>query len=700
MLSKQRVNIIMNADRAAAAPSQSPTADYDVFIPYDDIQQPLTDLPPEVYDLLFQETELMHELGHVMYTDYDAMIEAIESVERHWQGPFKHIFNAAEDGRIETQLAREYNVADDITVKSANLVEQANEMRAGTNGVIEYTVLEAITVGLLDMGYYDSGRFAAILDDSNHEHRVNSEHGRQLLADIKPRMADFMVEMLAEQDGRRAVQHTKRFFEDIRDDLEKMAMQIDVPEPRTMNASSDMDSNDPADADSLPDPTSAAAHVTSTSAASDDEQDDNGSDGGDGDGMGDDTTDAKGGESSGDSGDSDADIPDGQGAPVRNDDTDADGSENVHGAESGPDVNDLPDADGFEEDHDIGGESGDDDAAPCSSSDGGDGQSAGGAESGGSDVDADSDDDSVGASEGDLDEIEQDLVQKYEDEVRSDSNSARNDDPQMTEAETFRKIMQSGDGSFGGLEIVEPGSRHQDCDVGRMQEAQREGKQLATILQQQLQRERQTRDRPGRKSGRLDTQGLYRAAVGENRVFTRRERPGEKDYSCTVILDRSASMDSYENGQHLMERAEVAAGSLYFALEELGVNTSLMSLYQGMANLEVPFNADIDHHTRSAFTGVCVMGTPLSQTLELAKERLEQEDGHKFVIVVTDGIPDDEDRYANVLEETHMPVLGVYISDSQHDMTGEHYELFDRIVYAQISDVTEKVKQLAREVMF
>jgi uncharacterized protein YegL len=77
----------------------------------------------------------------------------------------------------------------------------------------------------------------------------------------------------------------------------------------------------------------------------------------------------------------------------------------------------------------------------------------------------------------------------------------------------------------------------------------------------------------------------------------------------------------------------------------------------------------------------------------VSRERLSRGQGSRpFVIVVTDGAPDDPDRYKSELEACNFPVFGVYIGSKPDS----HAEYFDRIVHAETDTLERTIQQLIR----
>nr|WP_264475568.1 vWA domain-containing protein [Halorubellus salinus] len=214
---------------------------------------------------------------------------------------------------------------------------------------------------------------------------------------------------------------------------------------------------------------------------------------------------------------------------------------------------------------------------------------------------------------------------------------------------------------------------------------------MANDLRSALRRRRRADERVGQRTGRIDPQRLARAAQGRDRVFKRRVRGDDRDYRCLIVLDRSGSMD----GGRIRD-AESATAQLVYALHDVGIDVSVLSLLEDRPHLELPFGATLDRYA-DALTRQRARGwTPLSDTLEIARHRLDDGSGSRpFIVVVTDGHPDDEEAFLDQLERCTVPVYGVYIDGDP----GDHAQFFDRIVYTGSDSLDATLRALARRLI-
>lgn len=548
---------------------------YVITIPTEKIDQVRTDLPARVWDKRVQVALLFHELGHALYSDFDRFESVQSQLAPEWHEPFRTVYNAAEDGVIETQVAREFDTREDFIVLNdtfAGLAERTRRGRAALfdegDVAIRHTVLEAIAIGLLDNGFGNSGRFEAILDPGDRSRIVKNGH-RDIVESIRPRLETYMADMLSESDGSERVDLALEFFEDIRPDLDPLPTvqldRLDSGSPRPVDLVEDT-VGDPDTATHLPDSDAARAHVVAVETAA---------------------------------------AIDGQSPPGR-----------------------LRTADVSE--------------AAAEMTVAGDTARAG--------------------------------------ETRS---------AMEREATRLLELVTSNEDLDRAM-VTDPDRG--DGDRARWTRAAQRSERLRRALDAQLRRRRRTRRQRGHRSGSLDGRRVTQIAQGNDRVFTRRERGDDRDYTCLVVLDRSGSM------QGRMEAAENATAQLVTALYEVGVDVSVLSIYEGCPWLELPFGGAPRDHVDHLLTGRTSGGTPLSDALAIARHRVPKGDGEvPLVFVVSDGAPNNEQAYIAELDRCTFPVFGVYVvDDPEQAIDSGHSDFFDRMVAAEPDGVSQALTELTR----
>lgn len=197
--------------------------DFLVKIPTDEHDQPETDLDPEVWDFVFQKAELIHELGHVLYTDFDTMKEYADRAEDehgvHGLRLFKQLQNINEDGAIERQLAAAYNVGNDLQIKNANLLQ------SGEPGVTDghqqvHKLHHGIESFLMDTSKYDTGRAAQLLDPADDGYVFEDDDLRERMVELLPMLKQMSEDIVTEPDPAERIRITYDYFEKLIDEIE------------------------------------------------------------------------------------------------------------------------------------------------------------------------------------------------------------------------------------------------------------------------------------------------------------------------------------------------------------------------------------------------------------------------------------------------------------------------------------------------
>ena len=266
------------------------------------------------------------------------------------------------------------------------------------------------------------------------------------------------------------------------------------------------------------------------------------------------------------------------------------------------------------------------------------------------------------------------------------SRSTTGRSPLEREARRLLDVVHDDASDLEDVVVVDPVEDGGDGD--RWAAAVDRSHKLEADLATQLRRERRPRDTGGHRTGRLDGRRLVAANRGTQRIFMRRESGTVKDYSCLVVLDRSGSMDGDP-----VRTAETATAQLVHALFEVGVDVSVLSVWEGYPCLELPFGARPADHVDRLMTERAEWGTPLSTAIEVSRRRIDRGQGsHPFVVVITDGEPNDPDRYRAQLEKCTFPVFGIYVGAQP----GSHTGFFDQVIHTGADALERTLQRLIR----
>lgn len=255
----------------------------------------------------------------------------------------------------------------------------------------------------------------------------------------------------------------------------------------------------------------------------------------------------------------------------------------------------------------------------------------------------------------------------------------------------FQAAVAAAEGDLESHGVVIP-SEDPEPDEDTLAAALADGERLAKVLRNRFQKRRRRRLDRNLRRGRLDPAALHRHALGETRLKLRRETPDDVDYRCLFVLDRSGSMRPH------IRVAERAMGMLVVALESVDVEVDVLELLDKEVRLAKPADRDVGTAAGRLFHGQATGGTPLTDTLHIARERLKREQGRRFLFVVTDGLPADPDRYREALDRFPVPVVGVNLNTDRAAGTREFHRQVT--VEPETDQLRRALRQLVQEVLF
>lgn len=298
--------------------------------------------------------------------------------------------------------------------------------------------------------------------------------------------------------------------------------------------------------------------------------------------------------------------------------------------------------------------------------------------------------------------IEAEVRQTYGDELRKEKEEESDDDAILDEAENWLKIVQTNWDLNDDIELkMGTGETYaaEDPDPGRVAEARQLSNSLSKEFRRRLKQERESKQKTGQRRGRLDPQRTHKTQQGNMNVFKQEVKPDEKDYVCTLLIDRSSSMTI---GLKEIEPVEMGVAALAFALEDVGISVQVLS-FGGMGiSLEKAFGASVESAKDNLFNKVSSGGTPMTNALELSKERMKMENGKPFVIAVADGEPDHREAYRDELHDCNFPVMGLYVDAEEptEDEKLNEVTYFHSLVTERMDNTYEGVRRLTKQVMF
>jgi len=180
--------------------------------------QTVTDLPQKVWTLVAQEGLITHEIGHVLYTDFEAHESIKDDLGMKEMNAFHDIvFNPAEDAAIEEQLRWKFSCADEMDLYNANLFESQK------HGAERLPIPQAVKIAILEKGCYDAGALEAHL---NGDRELVAPAHRSLFDNkIVPEVNSLLADVMTEPDPETRYERMLEFWKWLKDILEDEAGQ-------------------------------------------------------------------------------------------------------------------------------------------------------------------------------------------------------------------------------------------------------------------------------------------------------------------------------------------------------------------------------------------------------------------------------------------------------------------------------------------
>ena len=290
----------------------------------------------------------------------------------------------------------------------------------------------------------------------------------------------------------------------------------------------------------------------------------------------------------------------------------------------------------------------------------------------------------------DLDELEDEVQDQFEDKLEEIDNSERQEQA-ADEAEQYSSAGHEQD-----IDIkVNIDSRYDADREHDWEQAKLDSRSLANEFKEIMRQKQRNDIRREEQNGRFDSRRMIQADRGSSRVFKREDEGDDLKYEAYFIVDRSGSMKGRD-----MVFAENAVATLALALEEAGIGTEIVDFKSNTPRVMKTKSQEPEEVDGNIIQGRYSAGggTPLGAVAELMKGRLEGSEGDPFVIVITDGKPGDMDRYQSAIREMHVPVLGVEIGDEGYDT--EENLFHHKVVVEDETELTNRLYDLARGIMF
>lgn len=603
--------------------------------------QPVTNLDPKTYDMLRQEGHLIHEIGHALYTDHpDFKRRYRRKASGGQKDMFGKVWNLFEDGALERQLMKGYNVATELKLKNANMSHRE------PHEVTIQSFRQVLEMALFDLVKFNSGVLQMIRDgdvslarqygDLDKDTLSVHDTALETLEHFIETGRDDMVEIVTEPNAQERNRLIEEFFDDRIDPLMNWSSQKSKQgDEQTQEVDSQHD-----------DDTESGSGQEMEEIEGDEEEVEQqitlalGEEPEDGE-------EEEEEEEAGGSGQGDQDEEDGD---EEREASGAGGEEGEEEDEDGEGDGDEQDGDGDEQDGDDGEQDGD-------------GQQG---NDPGEDVQSQIDEEEIEQAQA---ELEMQMAQEGMD-----------DEEVKGGFETMKRMVEEADTSRS-LKLTQHAEEPDPNAHIRYKKSRSMGQHIRDDLKARLQREQREKIDTHRYSGEFDDERMIDAARGAFNIFRSKQQGEEKDYQFIGIIDRSGSTahDSedrhtnspdYDEEDQIVFYEEEAMGAMVFALEELGIDTMVIDMYASQTWVTKHFHETFDQAKEKMFHGETSGRTPIHAPIRHAMQEA-REQPNPFIMVVTDGKPDSRSSYRDALDDAICPVLGVYVRPDMDEKASE-----------------------------
>lgn len=237
------INVLLTTKIPTADVRPHPNdAGYLVRITAAPLPQPATDLDREVFDRAAQHGLALHEAGHILYTDFDALFSTLENAVTNntpaIQEFAQEIFNTFEDGAVEQNIREDFS---EVAAKRLELVNR-NLRQERLNSVPpterrNMTAPNAIQTAALDTCVADSGITERLCNDSNDEWDFANDDHRRLYFALLPIIRETHLKTITAPDAETRAQHIAQCWTVIEATL------FDTDKPQQAGAESDAPQN-------------------------------------------------------------------------------------------------------------------------------------------------------------------------------------------------------------------------------------------------------------------------------------------------------------------------------------------------------------------------------------------------------------------------------------------------------------------------
>ena len=189
-------------------------ADYVIYVTGKETPIPLEETPYEseyVLDYAAQCAYILHEIGHVKFTDFKSYARILSDLCEDYKPPAveeaaQRLFNIFEDGTIERAVRLE------TTERAAERQKLLNHFLRIPFTERTFSWIDAINTGAIDLAIYDTDTLRKLLDPANTDLVFADRSHRQVFINLLPALAELRNTVLHTPDPETRYQHIADFW--------------------------------------------------------------------------------------------------------------------------------------------------------------------------------------------------------------------------------------------------------------------------------------------------------------------------------------------------------------------------------------------------------------------------------------------------------------------------------------------------------
>lgn len=174
------------------------------------IKQPETDIDNDAWQLLAREALLIHEIGHVLYTDFEAYKDVVDTsgLTAHEKSEFDKIQDCLEDAVVDQQLRWKFNCGRELDTHLLNLFSKGIDQQAYLD------FMPAVRTAILEKGVYSVG----ILEEYHKgERQLPHPDYTTEFEEALELIDDALTDVLTEPDPKQRYERCLDFYLELKD---------------------------------------------------------------------------------------------------------------------------------------------------------------------------------------------------------------------------------------------------------------------------------------------------------------------------------------------------------------------------------------------------------------------------------------------------------------------------------------------------